>query len=236
MKKSVRGVLLLAILAVTLLLSACGNRPAAGERPLDTAAALKIVQTGTQGVAISTIQNLPPPLIYDQNPFVALVEVKNKGNHDVQREDCFVQITGFDPNIMGYELVGPRSCAENVGVLEGKSVYNTEGSFNQVEFRSSSVTLPLEVYEYNPRLNILACYNYITKASPQVCVDPLFYQVTSQQKACTPTDISMGGGQGAPVGISYVGVDMVGDKAIFEIHGGEEYSVPTLISDLAKEI
>jgi hypothetical protein len=51
-----------------------------------------------------------------------------------------------------------------------------------------------------------------------VCVDPLFYQVTSQQKACTPTDISMGGGQGAPVGISYVGVDMVGDKAIFEIN------------------
>ena len=28
----------------------------------------------------------------------------------------------------------------------------------------------------------------------------------------------MGGGQGAPVGISYVGVDMVGNKAIFEIN------------------
>jgi hypothetical protein len=103
-------------------------------------------------------------------------------------------------------------------MLEGKNVYNLEGGFEQVEFRSSSISLPRGVFEYNPTLNFVNCYAYHTTANPEVCVDPLFYQVTSEQKACRPIDVTMGGGQGAPVGISYVNVNMVGDKAIFEIN------------------
>ena len=67
-------------------------------------------------------------------------------------------------------------------------------------------------------MNFLTCYNYHTTANPSVCVDPLFYQVTSEQKTCLPRDVSMGGGQGAPVGVSQVGVDMIGSRAVFEIN------------------
>ena len=103
-------------------------------------------------------------------------------------------------------------------IFQGKNVYNVEGDFNQIEFSSTNVNLPENVYEYNPTLNFVACYGYRTKASPQVCVDSQLYQVTSEQKTCLPQDVSMGGGQGAPVGVSFVGVDMTGTKAIFEIN------------------
>lgn len=149
---------------------------------------------------------------------MTIVEVKNKGNHDLTQQDCFVQITGFDPNIIRGGFNIPRSCAENVNILEGKNVYNVEGSSNQLEFRAPTVNLPSGVFEYNPVLNFVTCYNYHTTASPSVCVDPLFYQVTSQQKTCLPHNVGTGGGQGAPVGISYVGVNMVGSKAIFELN------------------
>ncbi len=204
-------------LSILLIIVSCRGRVAAGDEPIDTATSLRLVQAGTQGVEISLLNNYPPPLIYDQNELIALVEVKNKGNHDLQPQECFVQITGFDPNIIGGGFDQPRSCAENLGTLEGKNVYNTQGGTNQLEFISSSIILPNNVYEYNPNLNFLACYNYRTKANPLVCVDPLFFQVTAEQKSCLPKDVPMGGGQGAPVGISYVGVDMVGRKAIFEI-------------------
>lgn len=220
MKKSVGKIALtLAALTLFLLLISCKGIVPAGERPQDTAAVLKAVQTGTQGIEIVQVPNYPPDTIYDQNELVALIEVHNRGNHDISPPDCFVQITGMDPNIVGGDFTHPKSCATGLDVLEGKNVYNTEGGVNQLEFRLTNVQLPDQVYEYNPKYNIVSCYNYITNANPQVCVDPLFYQISSQQKSCTPKNVALGGGQGAPIGVSYVNVNMIGNQqAVFEIN------------------
>jgi len=217
MKKSVNKVLLVVLLTLFLLLVSCKPKPAQGETPLDTATALQRVKTGTEGVKLQLIQDSPPAILYDQSDLVALVEVKNRGSYDLKAQDCFVQATGFDRSIISGSFFGPRSCAEGIGVLEGKNLYNTEGSSNTIEFESS-INLPLGVPDYNPTLNFLACYRYHTVANPSVCVDPLFYQVSAEQKTCRPKDVPMGGGQGGPVGITYVGVDMVGSRAIFEIN------------------
>ncbi|PIZ51555.1 hypothetical protein COY27_03205 [Candidatus Woesearchaeota archaeon CG_4_10_14_0_2_um_filter_33_13] len=220
MKKRVNRSVVISVLVLCLfLLVSCGGIVPAGEKPQDTAASIKAVQTGTQGITLDFVSNSPPSLIYDQNELVAIVEIHNKGNHDLTAQECFIQVTGFDTNIIKGGLQTPRSCAENMaGLLEGKNLYNLQGGVNQLEFMSPNVMLPPGVFEYNPTLNFVTCYNYHTISNPQVCVDPLFYQVTSEQKNCLPTDVSMGGGQGAPVGISYVNVDMVGNKAVFEIN------------------
>ncbi|MBI2125251.1 hypothetical protein HYU08_01715 [Candidatus Woesearchaeota archaeon] len=215
MKKSVS--MLLLVILIALFLVSCKPKPGAGDSPRDTAAALQQVKTGTQGVEIKLLQDSPPSLLYDQNELIALVEVKNRGNYDLKAQECFIQIGGFDPNIISGGFSSPRSCAESLGVLEGKNLYNTEGSTNLLEFEST-INLPAGVPDYSPTLNFLSCYRYHTIANPSVCVDPLFYQVSAEQKTCRPTDVGMAGGQGAPVGVTYVGVDMVGGKAIFEIN------------------
>ena len=212
-----RGVLVLIMLMLVLILTSCGRTPG-GEKPTDTAAALQQVKTGTQGLELSFVPNYPPSTIYDQNELISLVEVKNKGNYDLLLQDCFIKATGFDKNIIrgGFDL--PRSCAENLNILEGKNVYNLEGSVNQLEFHSPNIVLPFGVPDYDPTFNFLACYNYKTKATPQVCIDPLLYQVSDQQKTCDyRSGVNVGGGQGGPVGVSSVGVDMVGNRAIFDI-------------------
>jgi hypothetical protein len=211
-----KGVLLVFLV---VFIVGCGIVPQ-GETPQDTASILRAVQTGTQGVQIDILQNFPPPVVYDQNELIALVEVKNKGNYNLEAQDCFIQVTGFDPNIIRGDFERPRSCAENVQVLEGKNEYNLEGGFNQIEFRATDIALPDRVFEYNPNLNFLSCYNYQTTASPQVCLDPLTYQIAADQKACNfRKSISVGGGQGGPVGVSHIGVTMVGSKrAVFEIN------------------
>src|SRR3989344_2894310 len=215
MKKSVGKLLL--VLFIALFLISCKPRASAGETPLDTAAALQQVKTGTQGVELRLVQDSPPFILYDQSDLIALVEVNNKGSHDLKAQDCFVQVTGFDRNIISGSFFGPRSCAEGAGVLDGKNLYNTLGGSNILEFKSS-INLPAGVPDYNPTLNFLSCYHYHTIANPSVCVDPLFYQVSAQQKTCRPMDVPMGGGQGGPVGVTYVGVNMVGNRAIFEIN------------------
>ena len=201
------------------MLTSCRGIIPAGERPQDTAAVLKAVQMGTKGIEVTQIPNYPPHTIYDQNELVALIEVRNRGNHDLAPSDCFLQITGMDPGIVGGDFTRPKSCATGLDVLEGKNVYNTEGGFNQVEFRSTNIQLPDQVYEYSPKYKITTCYNYVTTANPQICVDPIFYQISSQQKSCTPKNVALSGGQGAPVGVSYVDVKMIGNQqAVFEIN------------------
>ncbi len=218
MQKRGRLVLIVLILLTTFLLSACSGQVNAGETPRDTAAVLREVQSGTQGVELEFINDFPPKTIYDQDELIAIVEINNKGNHDLAAEACFVEVTGHDPSIITGAFGSPRSCAENIGVLEGKNVYNTQGGINQIEFHSGQMLLDDGVFEYNPTLNFLTCYNYQTTANPEVCVDTQRYQVTSEQKACDyRQSVSVGGGQGGPVGISYVGMDMVGERAIFDI-------------------
>src|SRR3989344_9205034 len=96
-KRTIIGILVVFIL---ILVVGCGSRPAAGDQPLDTEAALLAASTGTQGVVTSLQSNYPPNLIYDRNELIALVEVRNKGNFNLEPQDCFAEITGFDSNII----------------------------------------------------------------------------------------------------------------------------------------
>ncbi len=210
-----RGLIALSLLLVLLLLVSCQQTL---KSPSNVEAALKAVKTGSEGVTFSFLPNFPPSTTYDENELVSIVEIRNKGNYNLEAQDCFVQITGFDPNIIGGGYYSPRSCAETLGTLEGKTIYNLEGDFNQLEFRSTNVRLPEGTFSYDPNLKLTACYNYHTQASPLVCVDPSPFQISNSQKTCLPQDVGMGGGQGGPVGVTYVGVDMVGHRAIFDIN------------------
>jgi hypothetical protein len=207
---------IIAFILLALFLTSCGYKPEAGETPIETEAALRMVQSGTQGIDARFLPGYPPYSLYDTTEFVAIAEIWNKGNHDMELGECFVELIGYDQNIIR-GVFSRQSCSSGA-VFEGKKTYNLEGSFNQVEFKSTNVMLPFGVFDYPVNLNLVACYGYQTTANPLVCVENSLYTVTSEQKSCFVKDVSMGGGQGAPVGLSYVGVDMAGDKAIFEIN------------------
>ena len=218
MKKGVISVLLVML----LLLVACKPQIPGGEKPEETTALLRQVRSGSEGIAIKPLANFPPNTLYDTNEFIAIVDVQNKGAHDLDPQDCFIHVTGFDRNIITGDVDQPRSCAENVNILEGKNVYNTQGGINQIEFYSSNIILPDGVFEYNPTLNFVACYAYQTISNPSVCVDPLLYQISSEQKACDyRRSVITEGTQGAPVAVRSVRADMVTGKgksrAVFEI-------------------
>jgi hypothetical protein len=169
-------------------------------------------------VKINVLPNYPPQTIYDQNELIAVVDIENRGNFDIEPQDCFIQIVGHDPNIIQGSFNVPQRCTGDNTVLEGKNVYNVEGGISQVEFEGQTIRLDEGVFQYEPSLRIMACYNYETKASPLVCVDPQRYAVSRDQQPCTPRDISLGGGQGAPIAVTYVGVDMIGqNRAVFDI-------------------
>lgn len=195
-----------------LVLILVGCRPQPPEEPGEVAAVTRFVRSGTFGMDMRFVQNLPPPQIYDTADLVALLELRNLGSYDLGGNKCYIQFGGFDPAI-----VRGVNARQLCGDLPGKNVYNIEGGFGTLEFRSSSMLLPRDVDRYKPTMVATACYEYQTVASPQVCVDPRFFELTSEQKACQVRDFGVGGGQGAPVAVTFVNVDMVGSRAVFEI-------------------
>ena len=208
MKKD--GLFVVMFLLFVILIAGC--TPKQPENPQDVAAVTRYVRSGTLGLDIKFTQNVPPAQIYDTSDLTALLEIKNVGTYDLSGNKCFVQLGGFDPTII--RGVNARQAC---GDLPGKNVYSVDGSFETTEFHSGSITLPHDVDNYKPTLVATACYEYQTIASPQVCVDPHFYELTAQQKSCQVRDFGVSGGQGAPVAVTYVNVDMVGSKAVFAI-------------------
>ena len=206
------------ILLTLLVLTGCIGSSGAGETVTDTASIARELQYGTQGIVTEILPGTPQPYIYDTNDLVAIINLRNRGNFEVQPRSCYISITGFDPKIIT-GLNVPEDCTgDGTTPLEKRELHNREGGFSQVEFTSTNIDLPEGILEYSPTLNFLTCYKYQTQANPQVCIDPKRYDITNEIKTCESRDISLGSGQGGPVGVSYVNVDSTGTHAIFEIN------------------
>jgi len=198
---------------LVLFLAACNQQNP--QEINQVSAVTSYVRSGTQGVEMQFVQNLPPRQMYETGDLVTLIELRNKGSHDLGREpfqQCFVHFGGFDKNIIrGVEE------RQTCGDLPGKSAFLQDGGFTSIEFTSRGITLPADTDKYVPPLVATVCYEYKTIATPQVCVDPNFFEITSEQKACIVRDAAVSGGQAAPVAVTAVNVDMAGPTAIFTI-------------------
>jgi len=201
--------LIIALLLVLILIfTSCDRLKRPGEpeeRPPEE------IYTGTRGLVMNFVRDLPPAKIYDTTTLALIAELRNKGTSDIT--NCMLHLSGFDDSIVRIQRK-EQPCGE----LDGKSPLNPEGGFNTAEFTASTIELPEGTDSYKPKFVLTACYDYETIANPVVCIDPNLYSIQAVEQACTVQDVSMMGGQGAPVSVSRVDVDMMKEKVLFKIH------------------
>jgi len=173
------------------------------------------VYSGTQGLKMSFLTNLPPVRIYDTVPLTIVTELENKGVSDLSGTNCVLHLHGYDDNIIR-GIDSTQYCGDN---LWEKSVSYPEGGQDVVEFETSSIYLPAGLDSLPQNFLLTACYEYETYASPIVCIDPQLYKIQPVEQACVVQDVSTGGGQGAPVSVDMVEVDMISEnRVVFKIH------------------
>lgn len=189
MKKSVAFVVL-----VLLVLSACGPRTTEPAQPVD-------FRSGSQGLALSFLPNMPPPRLFDRDPFNVMIQVENRGTSTIGTVGGDrIYLSGFDQSI----ITGINNYGESIPELEGRSAYVPQGGFDTVSFKGTIASLVgKRIDKYTPTILATACYNYETVASAQVCIDPNPYATTSVQKVCTPATVATGS-QGAPIAVTAV--------------------------------
>jgi len=203
-------IILIALLILIILAVGCRRRtPTTPEE-----GSLEEIYWGTEGLYMNFLPNAPPREIYDEGTLNIVVELENRGTYDLSGANCMLHLGGYDETIIR-ALDPNKFCGE---YFEGKSTFNREGGFSTVEFNSDYFRLPEGTDIYEPNLIVHACYRYKTLANPEVCVDPKLYSLTAAQKACYVQDVGTGGGQGAPVAVTNVEVDMLKDKVKFTIH------------------
>lgn len=171
-------------------------------------------RTGSNGLTINFLQNLPPARIYDEDEFNAAVEIANRGATEVGGVNDRVYLAGFDHSL----ITGITIYGQQIPMLDGKSAFNPKGTFDYLNFKGQLRDLSSKSIDSYPfDLIATACYDYKTIASANVCIDPDPFSPTAKQKICVPQNIGLGS-QGAPVAVSKIDVEAAPGKTRFKIY------------------
>ncbi|MFH1316759.1 MAG: hypothetical protein ABII01_04520 [Candidatus Woesearchaeota archaeon] len=155
--------------------------------------------TGTNGMVIDFARDSPPEEVYENQRFNVLVDAKNDGASDI-----------IDGKIMlGFEkdVIETDKSEEDVE-LTGRSVNNDIGEEKFINFNLRSKNLDPQVEVIESLITATACYRYQTIFGKAVCVDTDPLDNRLPEYACQAEDISSSG-QGAPIAITKVEVEMV---------------------------
>ena len=171
-------------------------------------------RTGSQGLLLTFLPNLPPPRVFDRDPFNVVIQVENIGTGRVGNGLDRLYISGFDHNI----ITGIGTDGLPLPLLEGRTQYINRGGVDALTFKGTTRSLTEKrVDKYQPMILATTCYNYETVASAQVCIDPDPYAPTSTARVCTPTAVGTGS-QGAPVAVTNVLVNAAPGRTRFTIN------------------
>lgn len=202
--------LLVSVLLCSLLLAGCKGLGSKSTENAGSSLGNEEVFVGTEGLSMNFVENLPPSKLYSSTNLNVLVELHNKGVTDIN--NLYLYLSGFDPNIIRIP-----NRVQSVFGIEGKSRFNLEGGYRSVEFASNRINDRDFTERYTSTLSVTACYDYTTVGTAVVCVDPFLYDVEAGPRPCQVQDVSLSGGQGAPVSVESIDVDSTGNEAYFQI-------------------
>lgn len=189
---------------------------------------------GIKGVEIKFVNNAPPSRVYEGDSLDISIELQNKGAFpEGETFQGKLELSGFDPNSISGNWDGGNSMPTS---LEGRSQFNSDGGFAVMTFKDKGgVHVPFDADFYEPNILVHSCYKYETIADPMICIDPDPYKVVEERKVCNIRDVSIGGGQGAPIAVTRVEEEVGSNQLYFRIYisnsGGGSVMLPRAFND-----
>jgi hypothetical protein len=185
--------ILIGIIIVLIVISGCGGL---GRQTGDYEPEAVDYHKGIEGITLNFVKGYPPEKIWPESDFTIQVEIRNKGAYDIARGA--IKLHGFNPR-----YVVPSEDEKSIQQLFGKSLGYPEGDYMLVEFEESNILTPPG--EEPLSFTITAEYDYSTEASAEVCISPELNQIVkTKEKVCEIKEISLSGGQGAPVAVTRI--------------------------------
>lgn len=191
-----------------LLLSSCGGNRAT---PLK-------VYTGTEGVTINFPKNVPPEKIFENQSFLVVAELWNKGAYSFNESTGDYGVVGitYDPlyftsasaNSFSGAILKYEDLPQFMVAGKGYDWPNGERLNKEVAFLKVN-EIPGTRESPTVELGISVCYPYQTILSKEVCIDVDTYDADNNPVCTNPGTYSFSGGQGAPIAITKIEADMI---------------------------
>lgn len=150
--------------------------------------------TGTNGLVTKFIPPMPSS-VFENTLFTIAFEYENVGGWDIKDGDYAL--------IYDKDFISLINEDERFGKVfaKGRSIYAPAGDKFRKIIKAKTYEIPFETQTTS--IAIMTCWNYRTIAEANVCVDTDI-EGRLKRKPCMATNISLTGGQGAPLAVTYI--------------------------------
>lgn len=184
------------IITIFILFSGCQLMPGTSKSLVTDADYKK----GFDALSLKFIEKPALKEAYEDTQFSLNLLLENKGAHDIG--DGIVKIA-VEEDYLSLETSSFYDFS-----LNGKSITSTKGEQDLTTYSLNTKSIPdPESTTHTTHTYVTSCYNYQTDFSQDVCIDTDIYGL-KQDKPCTQKDITLGGGQGAPVAVTKIETTM----------------------------
>ncbi len=185
------------LLVVVISLAGCGKDGPGNNNGNNPVNIDTNFQQGTDSLEFGFVENLPPATIRVGDTFRIMIELRNKGAHDIDNGKFLFT------NAFPYYMQAVMPSEYEYFDLEGRSLRNSEGGYKQISFSAENLQLPEDQKQHTFWFVAKACYPYKTFASETVCINPDATDPFSDS-VCEVEDYKVTGGQGAPLAVTKI--------------------------------
>jgi len=206
--------------SISLLLSSCSSLVLFGKgQQKEIAVTEESLRTGTDSLVMSFYKDTPPQKVHVNQAIPLALVLSNKGASDIKNGRVILSYEGaFLENInepwQKYNV--PISSAGDFFTfdLEGKSINNPQGETQVYSKNFEAKSIGENRQSIDVSFTAYACYDYETKKSIPICIDPIKYQETS--KPCQIQALTLDS-QGGPLAITKVEPELVSKGNGYEL-------------------
>lgn len=204
-----RKISLIGMILFTLLIVGCSSSSAKKSAGVN-------VRVGFAGVDMEFLKGTPPAKIFEGDTFPALIKVKNNGAYSIKNDQAVLSLGVEKDYTRKVDLLtgGRIKSFEGFGNaasfgLEGKSQINPIGSEEVISYNLMAGKVDPQSESHSSTVIATLCYPYETVLASNVCVDTDVNNLRPAKKVCTMQDLAFGSGQGAPVAVTKIEVNML---------------------------
>lgn len=218
------------ILLLTLLLAGC-----TGTDTKKTAKEIDI-RAGLSGLTLEFLKNTPPQRIFEGDKFPVVLKVKNTGAADVKEGKAFLSLGAEKDYTKELVLLqgGNVKLLDNTQntasfALEGRSKINQKGGEEVISYNLVAGRVDPQSEAHSSAVIATLCYPYKTVLDATICIDTDPSGLRPGKKACSLKDLTFANGQGAPLAITKIEVQMLPSQESQESPEGYGKIVPQFL-------
>ena len=211
--------IIITTLSLIIFILGCGTQSTKTKKDID-------VRVGVEGLKLEFLKNTPPQKIFERELFPVIIKVGNKGAFSLKDNNKAILSLGVEKDytenvqlLAGGRVQKVDGNAANFD-LEGRSIVNQKGEEEVISYNLKAGKVDPQSEFHSSTVIATLCYPYQTILESTVCIDTDISNIRPGKKVCKLQDIVFNNGQGAPVAVTKIEVQMLPTQESQSQEGG----------------